>query len=239
MKHQYFGDINDYRKYGLLRLLTMVGGFKLGISWMLTPADSRPDGGKIDYLDQPGRWRVHDPDLFDHLVASVKNGRARDLGVVEDKKLIPGARFHSDIIEDGEVARAAYMKAMHDRFKGLDLVFFDPDNGLDVKSCPPGRRRSSKYLTCKEAAATFATGASLLVFQHYCRVERGAYARQQAQRLADSTGATEVISISTAHVLFLLVLHPDHGPAAQRAVGALGSGWPGQFWLVDSGLGGQ
>jgi hypothetical protein len=26
MKNQYFGDVNDYRKYGLLRLLTGPGG---------------------------------------------------------------------------------------------------------------------------------------------------------------------------------------------------------------------
>ena len=229
MKHQYFGDVNDYRKYGLLRLLAVEGGFKLGITWMLTPADGRPDGGKIDYLAQPGRWRVHDPDLFDHLASTLQGGGERHVGALEGSNLIPGARYHSDILEDGVAARAAYMKAMVERFEGLDTVFFDPDNGLEVKSCPPGRKGSSKFLACREAAATFAAGASLVVFQHYCRVERGAYVRQQVQRLADSTGAKDILTISTAHVLFLLVLHPDHALAAQRALEALDMRWPGQF----------
>ena len=33
MKDQYFGDINDYRKYGLLRPIIASSG------WMLTPDD--------------------------------------------------------------------------------------------------------------------------------------------------------------------------------------------------------
>jgi hypothetical protein len=229
LKHQYFGDVNDYRKYGLLRLLATDGGLRLGICWMLTPDDDSRHGGKINYLDQPRRWRPYDPDLFDHLAASVKSARARDLGVVEARDLIPGAHYHSEILEDGVVAREEYLRTMIDRFKGLDLVFFDPDNGLDVKGCPPGQKRSSKYLTCQEAAATFATGTSLLIYQHYPHVEKDAYVREQVQRLADSSGAKDIFPISTAHVLFLLVLHPDHIPAAQCALEALDRKWLGQF----------
>ena len=44
MKVQYFGDVNDYRKYVLLRLLAKSGEFKIGVCWMLTPADDRTDG---------------------------------------------------------------------------------------------------------------------------------------------------------------------------------------------------
>ena len=47
MKNQYFGDVNDYRKYGLLRLLGRAGKVKIGVCWMLTrtttnPMDKRP-----------------------------------------------------------------------------------------------------------------------------------------------------------------------------------------------------
>jgi hypothetical protein len=37
MKVQYFGDVNDYRKFALLRLLASKGGFKIGVCWMLIP----------------------------------------------------------------------------------------------------------------------------------------------------------------------------------------------------------
>lgn len=42
MKNQYFGDINDYRKYGLIRLLTGAGKLKTTVCWMLTPDDPPP-----------------------------------------------------------------------------------------------------------------------------------------------------------------------------------------------------
>jgi len=31
MKNQYFGDVQDYRKYGLLRQLTAMGQMSLGV----------------------------------------------------------------------------------------------------------------------------------------------------------------------------------------------------------------
>ena len=234
MKHQYFGDINDYRKYGLLRLLAKEGGLRLGICWMLTPDDSRADGGKISYLAEPERWRNPDPDLYDHLAAALKGGSPRALTMVEAGDLIPGARFHSDLLQDGACARAEYMRTMLERFQGVDLVFFDPDNGLEVKSCPIGRKGSSKFLTHREAATTFQTGASLMIYQHFGRVEREVFVREQVQRLADGIGTAEIVALSTAHVLFLFALHPEHVSAVERTLENLSSRWPGQFWSTDN-----
>ncbi len=65
MKLQYLGDVNDYRKYSLLRYLSDRGQFKIGVCWMLTADDAGRDGRKIGYLDQPDVWRGADPELFD------------------------------------------------------------------------------------------------------------------------------------------------------------------------------
>jgi hypothetical protein len=50
MKNQYFGDINDYRKYGLLRAWQAAGNGTLLVAWMLTPDDGSRDGGSRSYL---------------------------------------------------------------------------------------------------------------------------------------------------------------------------------------------
>ncbi|MDO8501594.1 MAG: hypothetical protein Q7S20_07100 [Gemmatimonadaceae bacterium] len=55
MKHQYFGDVNDYRKYGLLRILQQASGLRLGVCWMLTPDDTRTDGKFVAYLGDSKR----------------------------------------------------------------------------------------------------------------------------------------------------------------------------------------
>jgi hypothetical protein len=41
VRNQFFGDINDYHKYGLLRALSGDGDLKVGVCWMLTPDDVR------------------------------------------------------------------------------------------------------------------------------------------------------------------------------------------------------
>src|SRR5215207_4939479 len=72
MKNQYFGDINDYRKYGLLRVLSDAGTVSTGVSWMLTPSDRLAHGQFVSYLNQPHKWRRFDPELFDFLRRCVK-----------------------------------------------------------------------------------------------------------------------------------------------------------------------
>ena len=67
MKDQYFGDINDYRKYSLLRLLGGPGALETVVCWALTEGDGRSDGGRIRYLNDPNQWRKHDPMVFDCL----------------------------------------------------------------------------------------------------------------------------------------------------------------------------
>lgn len=93
MKDQYFGDINDYRKYGLLRLLCPPGGLSLGVVWMLTAADGRPDGGRITYLRQPEVFRGFDPALFDHLQEAVLCRQRRRVACAEQSGLFAGAKF--------------------------------------------------------------------------------------------------------------------------------------------------
>ena len=102
MKDQYFGDLNDYRKYGLLRMLADAGSFRIGVCWMLTPPDGRRDGSRLRYLEQPERFRTHDPLLFDALHESVKARQVRCVAEIEragsadgDTRapLLPGAAF--------------------------------------------------------------------------------------------------------------------------------------------------
>jgi len=35
MKNQYYGDVNIYRKYGLIRILSNSGIVRMGICWIL------------------------------------------------------------------------------------------------------------------------------------------------------------------------------------------------------------
>lgn len=65
MKNQYFGDIGDYGKYGLLRCLAGQG-LSITVNWYLTPDDTSNDGSIRGYLSKE-KDRRYDPELYDAL----------------------------------------------------------------------------------------------------------------------------------------------------------------------------
>ncbi len=64
MKDQYFGDINDYKKFGLLRSIMSASNINILISWMLTEDDGSTDGKFIKYLTEPEKWSQYDYQLY-------------------------------------------------------------------------------------------------------------------------------------------------------------------------------
>jgi hypothetical protein len=234
MKNQYVGDINDYRKYGLIRLLSDGGALRLGVAWMLTPSDGRTDGAKTGYLTQPRRFAQHDRPLFAALHDMVHHQRRRTVTVIEDSGILPNARYFSDILADELPARQAHMNAVHRAAMDFDLLFFDPDNGLDVKSVPMGRRDSSKYFYRSELERFAATPASLLIYQHFPRVDRTTYMDQIAADLTARTGRT-VWSFHTAHVVFFLLPAPGTTDAFARRAAAVETAWQGQVVVRQHG----
>ncbi len=204
MKHQYVGDVNDYVKYGLLRELTAHGQVSLTVAWMLTPDDYSRDGRKLGYLANPRKWRYHDPALYDALAQIVAHGQ-RCVTAIEDAGILPAATFHSDVVPRTVEERRAHFARTLDIASGSDMLFFDPDNGLEVASCPPGRRGSEKYLLWEELASAYRAGSSVLIYQHFPRQEREVYIRSISQRICSETSSCEVLAFRTANVAFLLV----------------------------------
>ena len=92
MKNQYFGDINDYRKYGLLRILQSKGNGRLLVAWMLTPDDGSRDGGFRSYLHDPGTWMRYDPQLFTDLAGLLRPASIPEVALIERSALLPTRR---------------------------------------------------------------------------------------------------------------------------------------------------
>lgn len=215
MKEQYVGDVNDYRKYALLRLLGR-SGLKLGVCWMLTPNDERSDGNKLGYLDQSKEER-HDPELFALLRRVRGEPNARRLILIEDSETLPGAVFVNTIAPETLFERQLWFKQASAALAETDLIFFDPDNGIEVSSVAKGRRNSSKYVYRDELATTYRVGHSLLVYQHFQRKERGSFIRDVADDLRRIAADAEVWAIRTSHVVFMLVIQPRHRAALSEA----------------------
>ncbi|WP_143019392.1 hypothetical protein [Mesorhizobium qingshengii] len=208
MKHQYVGDVSDYRKYALLRALSWGGANRIGVNWMLTPSDGSSDGGKLAYLKQPDRYRHFDPELFDILAHAADEPDRRRLQTIEDSSAIAGATYFSELLPDQAAARSAFIERCASAFRSADLVFFDPDNGLET-SLLKGRKNSSKYLYLDEVGVFYASRTAVLVYQHFPRIERRAFLASCIERLRRVASDALVWTFTTAHVVFFLVLHPE------------------------------
>ncbi len=229
MKNQYFGDVNDYRKYGLLRLLAGQGGLSTAVCWMLTPDDGRSDGRFTEYLRQPERWRAHDPALFDALGEMVARPEGRDIALAGEVDILPAARFFVRTLRDDFQSRRRYFEVFWSVAEGCDLIFFDPDNGLEVQSRPLGCKGSSKYLYWAELEQAFLRGYSVLVYQHYRREKRDAFVERMAQEMRRRTGVARVYSFRTARVVFFLLPSDRQAMAFEHTVACLPEAWGDQI----------
>ena len=132
LKNQYFRDVGDYGKYGMLRFFAN-NGMNIAINWYLTPNDGSNDGKHISYLNDK-KMRRFDPELFD-LLSEMLGNDIRNIKAFEEQDKIPGAIYYNKLLDNTEttrsekrVLRTKWHKDALDTCKEADLVFWDPDN---------------------------------------------------------------------------------------------------------------
>ena len=171
MQTRYVGDIGDYLKLGILRALSP--GHRLGVAWWLFPdEDHNKDGRHIGYLDQSVQWRHFDPQLFDALRMIVSSGQ-RDVRALEAANILPGAIFASDLIPQRKRAREEWFASVQRALHGADLVFVDPDNGLEPDGYSHGSAKSGKSVLLSELRELAKPGRCLIVYHHHTRRKGG------------------------------------------------------------------
>lgn len=217
MKDQYAADINDYCKYALLRALSSVQPGRLNVCWMLTPPDGRRDGGRVGYLETPELSRDLDPPLFDALGALVRSG-VRTVQAVQTAAILPNARFHPLLLLDELEARQRYFDAFWRMLGYGDIVFFDPDNGVEVPSVQKGRRDSSKYLYWDELERALGDQRTVCVYQHFPRVPRSAFLKARLDRMVNIAPNHEAFAVASPWVAYLVCSPGERADEFRSAV---------------------
>ncbi len=177
MQNKYVGDIGDYLKLGLLRALSP--GRRLGVAWWLHPdGGADGDGRHTGYLDAGLDWRPYDPPLFDALREIVGSGK-RAITALEGPHILPGAVFASEQIpisgspSDRPARRAAWFGRVKAAVAGCDLVFADPDNGIEPAGYKPTMGNAGKSITWDELIALRTPNRALIVYHHQTRFKGG------------------------------------------------------------------
>jgi hypothetical protein len=177
MQDRYVGD---YLKLGILRALSP--GYRLAVAWWLFPDESHNlDGRHVGYLQRPEQWRHLDPMLFDALAEIVASNR-RNIRALETANLLPGALFANEVIPtDGlsaqrKRARHQWFARMQDRLADADLVFADPDNGLEPSGYSYGSSTAGKSVLLGELRELAKPERCLIVYHHHTRRKGGHHA---------------------------------------------------------------
>jgi len=238
VKNQYFGDVRDFFKYGVLRGLALEAGEGLTVCWMLTGNDDSGYGAQTGYLqsERGERLRTHSPRLFDALHQLVLRNGAREVSRATHEAILPRARFITTPVPELLLERRAWFDAVLAAAEGSQLLFFDPDNGLEVKAHPLGSEGSSKYLYWAELADAVRAGHSCICFQYFRLRPSEANVESRGIEVTRRFPGMPVVSFATPDVAFFLVVRPEHPHLLDRSR-EIGENWEGEvnvrFWRND------
>jgi hypothetical protein len=199
---------------------------------LLTDDDVSNDGNLVRYLDQPSNCEQLDHELFHKLRHLVHTFRDRTIARIQQEGVLPRTQFIEDLIPDQLSGRQDMFQSGMERLTSCQLVFFDPDNGLEVKTKPKGRKNSNKFLYLDEVKQAFDAGHSLLVYQHFPRIERTTYIASRVTQLRAATRCENIVSFSTGYVCFFLLLQPSHRSDLIRGIETVKERWSKHFAVV-------
>jgi len=180
MQDRYAGDVGDFGKFALLRYLFANTSHKIGVIWYLFPNESHNnDGGHIGYVNER-RFLDCDKDLFERLkkvlagkrsVASLeKAGLLPDNTVYFSEPLDFHIRYSSQRHKDKderEFRRQDWQKNANQSVSECNVVFLDPDNGLQIASCPKINRMGSGKFSYYSEISVLAKDKRVCVVYHH------------------------------------------------------------------------
>ena len=180
---------------GLLRHLCGVTAqdnhphMKPGVIWYkTTPGEAeqgKPDGEFVQYLQtaskKPRLYMECDELVFTALARVANKNRTIEALEVED--LLPDAVYCPKDVRHGKkrstCPRADWFQSAFEETAKCEIVFLDPDNGIECANLLPTQGESRKYVFRCEVGKLIERGQSVVVYHHTGRL--GGTARQQAQ----------------------------------------------------------
>ena len=254
MQDRYVGDVGDFGKYALLRRIACddgseAGNLRLGVVWYLFPdEDHNSDGRHVAYLEKE-EFRALDPDLFDGLKSLVHADRRNVAAVAASRLLpvntvfidaltviIPGADSRSNP-NNREDHRIQWLGDCLSATEGCDLVFLDPDNGIQTASVSKRHPKAGKYAFWDEIQSYVDRGQSLVVYHHTNRtrpVSDQVYALSRDFRGRLPVGYSLfplVFRRGSCRVFWLVLTEELVEPVRDRVETLLQSGWEAHFEL--------
>lgn len=242
MQNRYFADVGDFGKYGMLRYINR-SNLKLGINWYLVPDESHNNDGKHDsYLFQE-HFKICDHELH----SSLKILRdTRSVKCLQNAHLLaPDTVFYDTQLDyslnDDYIARLATRSTWHmtalQTLQDCDIIFLDPDNGLQVDSVSLTSKKGNKYIAIDELADYYRLGKSIIFYNHRERKPEEEYLLK-FKRLKENNVFRDVDIIGVKYCRgtirdYIYLLNPAHSASIKEQLyNMLCSTWMYHFSLL-------
>lgn len=201
MQDRFVGDIGDFGKYGLLNFICGNGEktkeiFRLGINWYFfqpEPNDHEMGlnhGQFIRYL-MPSRqndqeFKICEPCLYCKLQIIV-NADIRKVAVIEKINILPSKTIffnkrisYNEINEAGK--RLSYRNLWFNEsleiLSSCNLIFYDPDIGIETNSIQKNHQKAGKYVFYNEISEFYKKDKSLIIYNHRSHEPENNYLRR-------------------------------------------------------------
>ena len=240
MQDRYTGDIGDFGKLGLLRVLQSQG-LTIGVNWYLTPDENHNDDGKHTKYLKDESYRKYDESLWIELQKIVRSNH-RKVSALQSCRILH-AIFYDEILDftgKKRAERISTRKEWHrqalDQLSKLDVVFVDPDNGLVVPSAE-GRPKENKYVMPDELLAYYHKGKTVIYYQHKAR-KRDEFYVDQHRNLIKSPGFEGSYGLglkfkTTSQRYYFFIIQSRHREVIESAVSEMiSSAWGDYFCIL-------
>lgn len=171
MQNRYAGDIGDFGKLGFLKFIEKES-LNVGINWYLTEPATKNENKNKDGKYKMSKtnktfleYKQCDEKLFKKLEFVCNNKRS--VQTIEAQNPLKTRLYYSTKI-DVEHRDEWHAKALK-CLRKCDIVFLDPDNGLEVESAKSSKKKLSKYVLLNEIKDYLDEEQSVVFYNHRSR----------------------------------------------------------------------
>ncbi len=146
--------------------------------------------------------------------------------------------LYSENVRPDRDGRARYFNNFLGQCTKCDILFYDPDNGLNVMSCHYGTKYSTKYLFWCELCHSYLRGHSIIFYQQFPRPRGGVdlFIETMANDLKKSIGIKEIYSFKSSHVVFFLLPQLRHKYVFEEQIEYLRGNWSSTLEIKKAGF---
>jgi hypothetical protein len=174
--------------------------------------DDERSSKSFDYLERPEEFRHLAPEIFDtlHRIFGESGARVRGVPALEGSGLLPNAVFHRTAVPRALELRRQWSEELIGAIGDADLVFLDPDNGIQ------GTRLTPKHVALAEFG-TLRRPDRMLVFAQRQTGRRSQVSALARQLWSIGCKRIEVVRFRLIASRFYVVTDHDEATAGRIA----------------------